>query len=567
MFTLVPDDKVLGSDLAALIRRAARLIGEVSGKENSGLNPEDGLISNLQACARNEAGESRRFELENIVQGLKSYFRRADPGKPHTNNGIIIVETSADGLHAYLALIPPRGIGNMPTINMVTEAMEGRRVIFGINNEMIDRALATMREKEDVVWGVVIADGAQPVAPESRKVKYSARVVDKAVLKNSSDDALKVLTQAWEPVKEGQRIGFVMDAGPGTPGRDVFGRLLPPPAPPAMELGADVVCSSDSVLTAASQGYVIADGNRIDIVPLYVISDSAGGISADITFSGAVLAQGNLNGPGNIECDDLFVVGNCEQIKVVARGDVFITGGIIGHNKTEIAADGGIYCSFASEAMISALGEVVVANAIINSEVVSSDIIKVTSPKGMIAGGRLHSLRELSAATIGSEFGMMTQVFVGKDFLTPTRLGEILARISMHEENLSRIQQLKNEMSRSRVQIENLPRDKQEIYIGILRKERNSLNELKSLMRRRDILQRALGEFLAASVKVLNSIYPPSRIQILDAISDVKQKLNAVILRWGKQGVVMTDMTTEAQKVLRASQPGLSPALSVKEDK
>jgi uncharacterized protein len=373
-------------------------------------------------------------------------------------------------------------------------------------------------------------------------------VIDKALLKSNPEQATTVLKQMWEPVKEKQRIGFLMDAEPGSPGRDVFGKLLPPPDPPAMELGEDIVCSTDGVLTSNTQGYVIADGNRIDIVPLYVITIPAKGMSGELIFSGAVMVQGNLCGPGSIECDDLFVVGDCEQIKVISRGDVFIAGGVIGHNKTEIAADGGIYCAFVSEAKMSALGEVVVTNAVINSEVVSSDIIRITSPKGMIAGGSLHSLREISAATIGSEFGMMTEVFVGKDFLTSTRLGEITAKIVMHEGNLARIQNLKNEMSKSKIQIERLPKDKQEIYIGVLRKEQNSLDELKSLIRRRDILQRALGEFLTASVRVLNSIYPPSRVQILDAISEVKQKLNAVTLKWGKQGVIMTDMPVKEQE-------------------
>jgi len=163
----------------------------------------------------------------------------------------------------------------------------------------------------------------------------------------------------------------------------------------------------------------------------------------------------------------------------------------------------------------------------------------------MIVGGSLHSLREVVAATIGSEFGMLTEIVVGKDFLATSRLEEISGKIAVHEDNLRRIQWLKKELKKSRVPIERLPHEKQEIYIGILGKEQNSQAELKSLIRRKKTLDTRLTEFLAASVQVLNSLYPPSRVQILDAIREIKEKLNAVTLKYGKRGVIVSDSSAK----------------------
>ena len=90
-----------------------------------------------------------------------------------------------------------------------------------------------------------------------------------------------------------------------------------------------------------------------------------------------------------------------------------------------------------------------------------------------------------------------------------------------------------------------MPPKKQEIYICILRKEENSQSEMKCLIRRKKTLDTRLSEFLAASVQVLDSLYPPSRVQILDAISEIKERLDAVTLKYGKRGVIVSDSTAK----------------------
>ena len=253
-------------------------------------------------------------------------------------------------------------------------------------------------------------------------------------------------------------------------------------------------------------------------------------------------------GPGHLECEDLFVLGNCEQVNVISQHDVFVLHGIIGHHQTRIETDGGVYAAFISESDISALGSVMVDNAIINSQVISNRDIHVTSPKGMIAGGKVYALKNIITATIGSEFGMLTETAVGKDFLTTGRTQDIARKIAVHIENLRRIQELKQQLERLKVPIERMPVDKQEIYIGVLRKEQTSQAEMNSLLRRKKILGQALTDFIAASIQVLDNLYPPVNVQIGDVIQEIRQKLTTVTLSFDHQlGIVSTSSVNKGE--------------------
>jgi len=525
-------------------RRLSRLLGGAFGTSRRGVEclsdlSSEGLLRLLREMCGEEANAGRKSELEAAVRGLDAYFRAADPDEPDTTDCRIMLELSEDRLSAYLTLIPPRGDGSIPTINTIRDMLDESRVIYGLDDAAVRRCLRVVRDDRDIVWRAAIARGDQPVPPRNKSAKYTVSFIDKNLLRRNPSVLKPTLSDLWQPVEKGQKIGYMMDPEPGVAGRDVCGKTVSPSAPRVtLDVGEEIVCSSDGVLTAGTTGYVIADNDHVDILPLYVIDQPAAASVRDAMFRGAVLVRGPLLGPGSIECDDLFVLGDCEQMVISSYGDVYVAGGIIGRRESRVDADGGIYCTFISEARLSAVGEVVVSNAIMNSDVTSNDVIRVTSPKGIIAGGDLYSLKGIEAATIGSEFGLPTNVAVGKDFLTASRLEDVKARIVQYEENLGRIDELKREIARARVPLEKLPSDKQEIYIGVLKKEKALRLELKALLRRRKTLGTGLEEFLSACVRAVDGIYPPSHIQILDAVEEVKEKMKTATLRYEDDRVV-----------------------------
>ena len=530
----------LSEILEGSIVKALRLLsdGGVPGGEPS---PAAGLMGRLKRRLDVESDAVRKKQLAGVLADLRAYFYAPSPGLAETTNGQVLVNASADALTAYLTVTPPRGTGSIPTTNRVMAAFHQINVKYGVDMEAVEKALKIVREDGDVVWRTVVARGEPPIQGRREWVDFDVPVVDKTALRASIDSFSSLFSSLWDPVKEDDVIGRVREPEPGVPGKTVFGASLRAErtGDRPIDFGEGIERGKDDVLTARASGYVVTDSNRVDIIPFYIMDPPKAGSGDDLSFPGAVFVRGDLQGFGTIQCEDVFVQGNCEHVKIIAQGDVFISGGVMGHRRTSIDADGGVYTAFVSEAKVSALGEIVVSNAVINSHVTSNDSVRVTSEKGMITGGTTQALKDIVVQTIGSEFGMLTETVVGKDFLTTQRLEVIREKIRLHENNLYRIQNLKQELVKARVRVEELPPEKQEIYIGVLRKEAQSRTELQSLTRKKKRLRQSLQEFLSASVQVLKSLYPPFRVQIVNEIKDVKEKLNAVTLKYDvHQGIV-----------------------------
>ena len=134
---------------------------------------------------------------------------------------------------------------------------------------------------------------------------------------------------------------------------------------------------------------------------------------------------------------------------------------------------------------------------------------------------------------------MLTETVVGQDFLTTARLEDIQQKITLNEQNLERIEELKALMARSRLSVDRMPPAKQEIFIGVLRKERATREELKVLQRRKATMDTGIKNFLEGSIQVLDSLYPPVRVQIGDAEMNIRERFHAVTLTYNeKNGII-----------------------------
>lgn len=507
---------------------------------------ERGMLRQIEELLANETNSLRKRTLLALLNKFRAYFNLCDTDRPDENDGKIRIFTSKNRLQALLTVTSPRGIGNMPTLNVIMAMLEKARITYGLNQNAIEKALAEIRARKDLIWCMPIAVGNPPKAGTIGRLKYSTNVIDKQRMAQNVVETASWLLPLWPPTEQGSEIGSITFSCRPQVGKSVFGEsIFPPENEFDADIGADITIERSGALRTTAQGYVVADQNRIDLMPVYVMKDPSPQSISEFSFPGVVLVEGNLYGPGSIECDDLIVLGNVEQVNVACRGDIFVAGGVIGHHQTTLDADGRIVAGFISEAKLSALREIIAANAIINSHIISNTSIRVLSDKGMIAGGKLYSLKEIVSATIGSEFGMLTETTVGKDFLGSSRMENIANLIQAHEDNLRRIQALKQQIHKARVRVENMPPDKQEIYIGILRKEQASMNEMKSLLRRKKNIHRGLHDFLEGSIQVLDSLYPPVRVQIGNAIREIRQKLNTVTLKYDNALGIVSNSPTQ----------------------
>jgi uncharacterized protein (DUF342 family) len=186
-----------------------------------------------------------------------------------------------------------------------------------------------------------------------------------------------------------------------------------------------------------------------------------------------------------------------------------------------------------SDAAVRAIGDVWIAESIVESRVTSSGKIMTRPAEGVIEGGEISAFRGVVAHTVGSSYGLATRVKVGVEDLRAPLLGELDKRIRENEESLSKIDDLKGRLAGPGRSARDLGPDQQTVYISVLRKEIQSLEDLRSLRRRRKRLDAGKEEGAAPSLFVTGALHPPVSIEIGEASDVIRERMEASMLSLG----------------------------------
>ncbi len=537
-------------ELSRMVERAEAALRAVSPGRAPG-RPA-GLAGQLDAAAASQGG-ARRAELGALAAELRGWFRGQSQVQAE-NDGFCHVEIPAGALECRIGVFPPRKGGRQLSSEDCFRELDVHQVTSGVDSTAVRAAVAEMQSSGEPVVGVLAAAGRPPGEPRAPRVELSVPHLDKAGLRLDTRWLLTSLPTMLREVQENQAIGRVQAGAPGAPGLTVRGKPVPPreAAGGAFQPGQGVVVREGGEIVTAAPGVPVLDGSRLEVMPLFLVEGDYAPPSPEIVFRGLVVVLGSLSGQ-RVEADELIVVGNCDRSEIHCSGDVMVGGGVVGRNAGKVFADGRVAARHVSDAEIEALGDVIVTNTITHSNVTSNARVKVTAERGAIVGGRVAALRGIEARSLGSDFGTYTVTAAGRDFLTDRRLERLREVIRVHEENLARITALKEKMARANVDVRKLAPEKQDIYLGVLRKEARSRAELASLTRRRDRLDRALADVLEATIRIREELYPPVRVEIADAIREIEERLRSVVVyRDRREGIVTRQNAAE--------DPGASPA-------
>jgi uncharacterized protein (DUF342 family) len=492
--------------------------------------------------------EPRRAALRALAAELRSWFK-SSAANSKENDGFCNVELTGGALRAYLTVFPPRRGGAHVGSEECFRELDLHQVNTGLDSAAVRRAVAVMQETGDVVYAALVAEGRTPGEPKAASVEFSVPRLVKDELRLDTKWLLTNLPKCLHELREGQPVGRHRPGSPGDPGVTVRGKMLPPTGKPEGEPewgpSLHLAHGAGAELVAASPGQLIIDRQRLSVIPLFLVEGDYAPPSPEISFRGLVVVLGNLTGL-KVDADEVIIAGNCERSEIHSAGDVLIGGGVAGKREGKIFADGRVATRHVTDAEIEALGDVVVTNSITYSNVTSNSRIKVTAERGAIVGGRVAALKGIEARSVGSDFGTYTVTAVGRDFLTAKRLERLKEVIRGHEDNLAKITALKDKLAKHNVDVRRLPPEKQDIYLGVLRKEARSRMELEGLLRRRDRVNAALSDVLEAAIKIREELYPPVRVEIADAIREIEQRLRGVVVyRDRKEGILTRSASPE----------------------
>lgn len=207
-------------------------------------------------------------------------------------------------------------------------------------------------------------------------------------------------------VKAGALLARLQPPGPGIPGRDAHGGILPAPAgkPAQLQSGPGTRVSEDGqTLLAERDGAVLVKSGVISVSSVLELEKGVDFRTGNIHFDGEVRVKGNVAEGFRIEAaGNILVQGDAEGAALISSGgNIQVTGGFFGEGKGSIQAKGEVKIAIARQAEIKC-GSLVVEKAMQDCQVTTHG---VTVPKRdcRIFGGRLLCFGTARLAQVGAE--------------------------------------------------------------------------------------------------------------------------------------------------------------------
>ena len=358
------------------------------------------------------------------------------------SDGEFFIKIDDDQLNAYLTCFNPRG-GIAVTLESILEEAKDKEITVDLDMEAIKRAISEEGDSVLIASGKPAEDGLdsrfESLLPE---MKERVPQVDEEGIANFRDlgEILVVYT--------GDSLMRRYPAGDGEPGFTISGAPIPAKKGMSLEFtagleGAEIDSNDSDLLIAKIDGcpYLIPNGVKVE--PVYTVKN-VDLHSGNIDFLGTVIVTGEVQSGMTIKADgDIHIKGSTEGAILIAKGDIVVTGGLIGHPEkpeTELTIDpiteagGSVNANFTQNAVINAGQGIFIRDYTMMCKLNAAVQIIVGdgSRRGHIIGGVSTAGLLVKAKTIGSPSRSRTVVIAR----TSDTLYARMAKLSENRDDL-----------------------------------------------------------------------------------------------------------------------------------
>ena len=374
---------------------------------------------------------------------LGAFFKQGDPDKliPLSKNRIYavaegsVIRVSEDKMTATARFYPPSTGGRPITKEEIYSECRLAKVVFGIDDKVIDQFLAEKKYATDYV----IAKGKPTVEGRDASIEYHFNTNNKVRPTLNEDGTVDFFNlNLVNHCTAGMVLATLTPAVKGEAGTDVFGTVLKPRDVKrmALQFGLNIDLSEDRcTITSRVNGHVTLVGGKVfvsDVMQVNNVDNSTG----NIDYQGNVVVEGDVHSNFSIRTTgDVEVRGVVEGATIEAGGNIILVRGINGMGKGCLKAGGNVISKFMENCTVEA-GGYVETNSILHSRVHAGTEINVMSNKGFITGGEVTATARIRVKTLGSQMGADTKVMVGVDPQVLSRMGELNKEIQDLQKNL-----------------------------------------------------------------------------------------------------------------------------------
>ena len=351
------------------------------------------------------------------------------------SDGKFFIKIDDDQLNAYLTCFNPRG-GAPVTLESILEEAKDKEITVDLDMEAIKRAISGKGNSVLIASGKPAVDGLdsrfESLLPE---MKERVPQVDEEGIANFRDLGGILIVHKGDPLMRRY------PAGDGEPGFTISGAPIPAKKGTSLEFtagleGAEIDSNDADLLIATIDGcpYLIANGLKVE--PVYTVK-TVDLHTGNIDFLGTVIVTGEVQSGMTIKADgDIHIKGSTEGAILIAKGDIVVTGGLIGHPEkpeTELTivpiteAGGSVSANFTQNAVVNAGQGIFIRDYTMMCKLTAAVQIVVGdgSRSGQIIGGVATAGMLVKAKTIGSPSRSRTVVISRTSDSLYSRMGKL----------------------------------------------------------------------------------------------------------------------------------------------
>ncbi len=435
----------------------------------------------------------------------------------------IIIDVSRDQMIATVRYDTNKGTG-LPSVEDIKDALAEKGVVFGINEEAIERGVKSLTP-------FVAAEGKQVQHGANARIerKFDLSVKNRPKIDEYNRADYKDM-RLFVLAKKGDLLAVRIPQTEGTPGTNIFGMEVPARAgrPIPVPQGKNTEVRNDNELYATMNGQIVDTTRKIDIDPHLEIHSSVGAATGNIDFVGGVTIKGNVEAGFIVKATGDIEIGGLINGADVSGRNIVIKGGIAGQNRGLVKAAEDVQALFAENANIEAGRDVTITDAVLNSNVRAGNRIYVEERKGIINGGSVAAGEEIRCKFVGSAAAVVTKISVGVDPTVQQKYMEVCKEFKEDKARLKQITQILNTLGK--IDVSRLPQQRIDQINALTRSQFPLAGKIKRAEKEIAELEEAMGRMKDGKIRVADTVYPGVRISINSIIMNVHSSIRRCLL-------------------------------------
>lgn len=419
---------------------------------------------------------------------------------------------SKDRMKAYACLLPPdRGGADIDMDGFLAD-LRYEGICHGILRERAERYV---RQKQ-YLHIFPVALGTPPRHSRSGKIKELFPRRDMTQLEVPADSIIDFgRYDQFQMIRKGEVICQIQQPSVSADGVDVTGKVLASlqgetfriPMGDYTELTPD-----GCALVASIDGVLLVKNGRFCVRPQMVIPGNIDNFIGTLRSSGDLYISGNVSGGVSIAADgNIIITGEVRDAHIVCSGSIRVQDGVHGAAEKTFFQVGRQFQAPTIEYAEITTGSDLIAEMIMDSQIVCNGLLNVQGGRGLIVGGNVQASSQIICKRLGNVSGRENRVTVGslaeqlsEEKHLQDELDSVRATLELLHKNIGYLI-----MAGTHVSIE------QRKLLVTLKEQRTLYEEQeKNLQEKKAALSAAMDTAATTSKIICQEMYPVTFVQI-----------------------------------------------------